>query len=413
MPAEDSIGLYIHVPFCWQKCHYCDFYSLPLGRQNPGGGGENRSSRRIEGLFSLYRQALWRELDLYLELLPLQRGSLPRLKSIYLGGGTPTVLGGEMLAEIIERCRAAFPPGEEPPETTVEANPGTFNRNDLRCLREVGVNRISLGVQSFNPRLLETLGRQHSREQALAALEKVREAGFTNINLDLMLGLPGQTIELLKDDLEQITALFPEHLSAYLLKVEPATPLHQRLRAGELILPSEEEAAEMYLTTAAVLEAAGYRQYEISNFACDGYQSKHNLIYWSNQEYLGLGPAAHSALRAGSAAGGALVRRENLADLEKYAEKVGMGEFPLASEEVVTREWEIAETMFLGQRTTAGVKFEEFKSRFGKTIDEVYPGVISRLSQAGLLFRDSTGVRLTKNGQLLANEVFIAFLPPQ
>ena len=413
MPAEDGIGLYIHIPFCRQKCHYCDFYSLPLGI--PGGIEDSGPGGEAGRLFSFYRQALWRELDLYLELLPQQRGSLPVLKSIYLGGGTPTVLGGEMLAEIIERCRSAFPAGQDLPETTVEANPGTFSRNDLGCLREAGVNRISLGVQSLNPRLLETLGRQHTRDQALAAIAEVREAGFKNVNLDLMLGLPGQTADLLRQDLEQIAALSPEHLSAYLLKVEPATPLYQRLRAGELSLPCDEEAADMYQTAVAALEAAGYQHYEISNFARGSHQCRHNLIYWANQEYLGLGPAAHSALRlrAGSADGGALVRRENLPDLGKYAEKVGMGEFPLASEETVTREWEMAETMFLGLRRTTGVEFGEFESRFGKTIDEVYPGVISRLSRAGLVFRDEAGVRLTKNGRLLANEVFMAFLPPQ
>jgi oxygen-independent coproporphyrinogen-3 oxidase len=235
----------------------------------------------------------------------------------------------------------------------------------------------------------------------------IREAGFDNVSLDLMLGLPGQEPGTLRDDLEQAVELNPEHISAYLLKIEPGTPFYRDFEAGRLSVPDEDQAAELYSLAVEYLKEAGYGHYEISNLARPGRESRHNLTYWANGEYLGLGPAAHSSLREA----GRLVRRANAPDLGDYLRRLSAGELPLESAEPVDRETEMAETVFLGLRRMAGIKPGEFEDRFGQTIDEVYPGVIGRLSGSGLLIEDEAGVRLTGRGILLANEVFIAFLP--
>ncbi|NPV90223.1 MAG: radical SAM family heme chaperone HemW [Firmicutes bacterium] len=392
-----GIGLYIHVPFCFRKCRYCDFYSVAVDYRDRG----------FAGTASDYAGAVARELGLYLEMMRGERGELPRLTSIYLGGGTPTVLGGEALARIIGEARAAFPTVDEKLEVTVEANPDSVDTDLLRQLSRAGVNRVSLGVQSFNPQILRTLGRVHTGEQALDAYRMIRGAGFDNVSLDLMLGLPGQTRELLEEDLRQAVALSPEHVSAYLLKVEPGTPFHRDLEAGELTVPDEDQAAEIYSRAVKYLKEAGYHHYEISNLARTGRESRHNLIYWENREYLGLGPAAHSSLREE----GRLVRRANVSDLGEYLRRLSSGELPIESVERVDRELEMAETMFLGLRRMAGIRPGEFESRFGQTIEEVYPGVLERLTASGLIIGDEAGIRLTGRGILLANEVFIAFLP--
>lgn len=397
---NNKIGLYIHVPFCLSKCRYCDFYSIPLEQRVPV----------LDRDVSSYIEALFKELELNMKSLAAERGGAPGLRSIYLGGGTPTLLGGETLSGIVDRCRSAFPAEQFEPgmEITVEANPDTVKLADLRLLRQAGVNRLSLGVQSFDPETLLKLGRRHTREHSLKAYRIAREAGVDNVSLDLMLGLPGQSWPILRDDLEQVIGLSPEHVSAYLLKLEEGTPLYRDFEKGLLEIPSDDETAEMYLYTVKRLQEAGYHQYEISNFARPGRESRHNLIYWANEEYLGLGPAAHTALRGRD---GVMERRANPRDLREYLRRLAGGELPAGSVETVSREWEMAETMFLGLRRTAGIEFADFQRRFGQTIDEVYPGVIERLVSAGLAVRSGKGIQLTAGGMLLSNEVFVAFLP--
>ncbi|NPV26866.1 MAG: radical SAM family heme chaperone HemW [Firmicutes bacterium] len=378
-----SIALYIHIPFCLRKCQYCDFYSIPVESQD------------IDGFI----QALRRELGLYAAQLPEEKR---RLQSVYLGGGTPTCLSTRNLACLLDDCRQRFDWLPEA-EVTIEANPGTLDQAKLEYLLAAGVNRLSLGVQTFDDRLLRNIGRIHSAEQAIEAYEMASQAGFANINLDLMYGLPGQTLADWESTVKLALEMAPAHLSAYSLKIEPGTPFGERYARGELCLPDEDEEAAMYKIIIDQAVNHGYVHYEISNFARPGREARHNLTYWLNQEYLGVGPAAHSYV------GG--VRWANLADLDAYRATLASGLLPIAERETITPELERAETMFLGLRLLRGVSRSEWWQRFGLTLEEAYPTVIPRLLAQGLLSDHGDRLALTRRGLFIANDVFAAFLP--
>ncbi|BCV20560.1 radical SAM family heme chaperone HemW [Moorella sp. Hama-1] len=379
--ATTCIALYIHIPFCARKCNYCDFVSYP--GQTPE-------------VMAAYCRHLAEEMELAAGTW--QPGPAA---TIFLGGGTPTLLPAARLAEVLEATENYF--GRQPGgEVSVEANPGTVTREKLRVLRAAGVNRLSLGVQSFADDLLAAMGRIHRRQDIYQAYDLARGAGFKNINLDLIFGLPGQTLAAWRATLKETIALRPEHIAVYGLQVEEKTPWGRLAAAGRLDRPGEDLELAMYQEARAVLAAAGYQQYEISNFARPGYQCRHNLTYWQNRPYLGLGAAAASSWQG--------QHWQNYSDLQQYGAAVAAGRLPRAEIETLTRRQQMGETMFLGLRLLEGVDLEVFRQRFGADARQVYARELARLYRAGLVEEGAGRLRLTARGLPLANEVFVAFV---
>lgn len=375
------MNLYIHLPFCRKKCHYCDFHSYP---------GVSASGVRR------YLQALTREMELVAAALRPGKAD-----TLYLGGGTPTYLSGGDLLGLISRVRNILGI-EETAEITLEVNPGTVTLPKLKALRAVGVNRLSLGAQSFNDNMLQAMGRIHRTEEIYQAFDWARKAGFENINLDLIYGLPGQSLSDWEDTLNRALALEPEHLSTYALELTPETVWGRRQAAGKLRPAAEEEVVAMYDRARAKLRAAGYEQYEISNFARPGWECRHNLVYWENRPYLGLGAGAASHWEG--------KRWQNYTSLEAYCEAVEKGEWPIAEREILTRRQQMAETVFLGLRLLRGLSLKEFRNRFGEELVNVYQKELERLTAWGLVKVQGDYLRLTEKGLPLANEVFVAFM---
>lgn len=375
-----SPGLYIHIPFCKRKCAYCDFASY-------AGHGS---------LYTPYLAALRQEM--------LARSCIGKVtaRTLYVGGGTPTVLSAPDLATLVRDARRVFSlPADA--EVTVEANPGTVDEAYLCRLRRAGVNRLSLGVQSLDDRLLGLLGRIHTAQEAIAAVRDARAAGFQNLNLDLMLGLPRQTLADWQECVWGALVLMPEHLSLYVLAVEEDTPLAERIKGGALPAPDDDLAAEMYEWAEETLAGAGYVHYEISNWARPGLACRHNLIYWRNESYLGLGAAAHS-WSCGK-------RRSNVCHPADYIEAVQDGRAPVAEAEIIDPSLEMAETMMMGLRLLQeGVSFDRFERRFGVEMLEVYGAEIAGAVGDGLLERTADRVCLTRRGALLGNRVFVRFV---
>ena len=377
-----SVGLYIHVPFCLRKCLYCDFTSYP----------------RQEEQVQLYLQSLSAEMVLYGDLLEARHKSI---KTIFVGGGTPTCLRPEYLAGILEQVGKVFSI-EQGAEITTEANPGTVNLLALKELRAVGFNRLSLGVQSTHRELLCLIGRIHTFSEARQAVTEARIAGFENINLDLIFGLPTQTAAQWRQSLHEIMALQPEHISCYGLQLEENTPLTKAVEQGQLKPCPEEEELAMYQMARQLLGENGYQHYEISNFAQAGYQCRHNLLYWQNQAYLGLGPAAHSYLNQS--------RWGNVAGIEEYASLVKQGQRPVAEKTTLTIKEQMEETVFLGLRMLEGVNVESFQERFGKSLPEIFGKQVSSLTAKGLLEQSFGHLKLTEKALPLANQVFAEFV---
>ncbi|MEW6448776.1 MAG: radical SAM family heme chaperone HemW [Bacillota bacterium] len=376
-----AVGLYVHIPFCLGKCAYCDFVSYPY---------ETRAA-------IAYTYALEQEI----RLRGKECDNQSVLKSIYLGGGTPTCLPPAMLKRILALIRKQFSVSPEA-EITVEANPGTVTVELLDNLLGAGVNRLSIGMQSTEDRLLRVLGRRHTAADAVRAVETARAAGFTNINVDLIFGIPGQSMNDWGKSLSAAVALGVEHVSAYGLEIYAETPLGRAVAAGEVSVCPEETFREMYFHAVDYLNASGYVQYEISNFARPGRESRHNLIYWQGEPYLGLGPAAHSYLNRR--------RWVNAAELGTYSRALSAGRFPVAEEMYLTRADEIAEAMFLGLRLTEGVSASRFRARFGLEPEAVYGPEISMLIARGLLRYEKDRLRLTREAFPVANQVFVAFV---
>jgi len=375
-----SHGLYLHIPFCVRKCAYCDFASYA-------------------GLGSLYAPYL---AALRQEMLARSCAGKATARTLYVGGGTPTALSAPDLAALVRDARHVFslPAGAE---VTVEANPGTVAEAYLCRLRQAGVNRLSLGVQTLDDRLLGLLGRIHTAQEAMAAVRDARAAGFQNLNLDLMLGLPQQTVAGWQECVWRALALMPEHLSLYALTVEEGTPLAKRIKGGALPAPDDDLAAEMYEWAEETLAGAGYVHYEISNWARPGLACWHNLIYWRNEPYVGLGAAAHS-WSCGE-------RRSNVCHPADYVEAVEDDRAPVAEVETIDLSLEMAETMMMGLRLLQeGVSFERFERRFGVSMMKVYGAEIAAAVGDGLLERTADRVRLTQRGALLGNRVFVRFV---
>ncbi len=374
-----EISIYLHLPFCRRKCAYCAFTSY-AGR---------------EALVPAYARALTAEMA--------RRAGGETVKTLFLGGGTPSLFPADTLSEIINGVRAHWTLSADA-EISLEANPGDLDGAYLSALRTAGINRLSLGVQSFADRELELLGRRHNAAQAADAFALARRAGFNNINLDLIYGLPGQSVGNFEDSLARALELQPEHISIYALSLEDGTPLAARVDRGELPTPDADTAADQYQRAAELLAAGDYAQYEISNWARPGRECRHNLCYWLNQPYLGLGVAAHSSH------GGR--RYANTDDPDAYlAALAAGGPPPLALDETIDADLELAETLILGLRLNRGVAPDDIRARFSIDLYSRYGAATDEVAGLGLLQRGADRWRLTPRGRFLSNEVFWRLLP--
>jgi len=377
-----NVGVYIHVPFCRFKCTYCDF--------NAYAG--------MRSLYEPYTRAVAREIS--------ARSTLQALRSttIYLGGGTPSLLPLPMQAEILAACRASFDVSPDA-EISLEANPGTLDAAYLEGLRALGVNRLSLGAQSAYQAELDFFKRGHSFADAVEAVKLARAAGFDNLSVDLIYGIPRQTMAMWQETIERALELAPNHVSMYCLTIEEHTTLALWVRRGQVPPPDDDLAADMALWADERLAAEDLTRYEISNWAKPGWQCRHNLIYWRNAPYFGLGAGAHSSF------GGK--RFWNVAHPREYIRLIEAGQSAVAGSEDIRRALEMGETMMLGLRLTEGVSFASFETRFGVKMTDVYSGELDELGEQGLVVVDEAGVRLTRRGWLLGNRVFGAFLPDE
>jgi oxygen-independent coproporphyrinogen III oxidase len=342
------------------------------------------------------------EIGLAGQLAQLTNGAPRRSRTIFFGGGTPSLLTVEQIKRLLSACREAFAVDEQA-EITLEANPGTLNAEQLKGLRAAGINRLSLGSQSFDAELLHTLGRIHTPEEIEQALSNARAAGFRSINLDFMFGLPGQTMHHWKSTLDRALALHPEHFSLYSLIIEEGTLFYTWTHEGRIIPGDEDLCADMYEYADERLQAEGYENYEISNWALPGHQSQHNLTYWQNLPYIGMGAGAHSFF------GGR--RFSNVLDPQEYIRLLQKQQRPEADGEIIDRLQEMSETAFLGLRTAQGLHLPTFEERFAESFTQFVGTRLRAVEEAGLLEHEDQWIRLSKRGRLLGNEVFLRLLP--
>ncbi|MGI8586976.1 MAG: radical SAM family heme chaperone HemW [Chloroflexia bacterium] len=392
-------SIYLHIPFCEAKCVYCDFNSYA----------------GLESLFEGFVDALCADItrgperEALARLAPDPAGAaegaeVGRIETVFLGGGTPSVLPPAAIGRILDTVAGHYDLAADA-EISMEANPGTISEAGFRGYLAAGVNRLSMGVQSFNDAQLRAIGRIHTAAEAVEAYELARKAGFENINLDFIFGLPDQDLADWRDTLARAADLGTDHLSCYSLIVEEHTPLWLRVEQGQVVVPGEDEVADMYEVCRATLDEAGYEQYEISNWCRPGRECRHNLVYWRDMPYLGFGPGAHGYL------GGR--RYWTTLSPKKYIAAIRDGGSAVAGAEWIDRELEMGEYMMLGLRTLAGVAPSAFARRFGEPFDAVYGTVADQLRVWGLLDVEPAQdvVRLTGRGLLLGNEVFARFLP--
>lgn len=379
-----SAALYVHVPFCLHKCPYCDFNAYSgLGRLIPA-----------------FVEALCREIAGYSGL---------HVPTIFFGGGTPSLLSGAHLTRILDTCRQSLEIATDA-EISLEANPGTLEFPLLQAYRAAGVNRLSLGAQSFHKGELRWLGRDHTAEQTREAVAIARAAGFANLSLDLILGLPGQSLAAWEESLRHAVALAPDHLSCYALTVEDHTPLGRRVSAGRTPAPDSDVQADMYERAEDFLCRAGYRHYEISNWARPGYECRHNLTYWRNEPYVGVGPGAHSYFQGRRFSTvrlpGEYIRAVSRAEVRPLPRGDGIpAAAPIAEIEIVDPKTDLFDTLTQGLRLISGVDLAKVRRRHG-SFDET---AFDRMD--GLVERVGDVVRLTPRGRLLANEVSLALMP--
>jgi len=370
-------GIYVHIPFCQAKCLYCSFNSQPLE----------------PGLADRYCVALVREIGLW-----ASGSAVPwKADTVYFGGGTPSALPAARIAQILAACREAVVMDGNA-EVTLEANPGTLTADKLAAYRNAGVNRVSLGAQSFSDRDLASLGRLHRASDIHRSLQLLTLCGFDNVSLDLMLGLPGQTADGWQENLRELSSLGPGHASVYMLELEPCVPLYRALEEGEVSLPEEDEVADWYLETRNRLQDSGYRQYEISNFSRTGMQCRHNVKYWERVPVIGFGAGSHSF--------DGLRRYANEPDPLRYTQAVEAGRSPVCCSHALTEDEKLEETLFLGLRLTQGLDWSCVERDSASPNLRTCETILRGLAQRGLVEWDARRVRLTAEGMLLSNEVF-------
>ena len=375
--TDMALGLYVHIPFCSAICNYCNF---------------NRGLFDVD-LKTQYVAALQQEIH--------RRSDGEPADTIFFGGGTPSLLEPEEVAAIIATCRRAFPVTRDA-EITLEANPETITDDKLSGFREAGVNRLSFGVQSFRDEELQRLSRLHSSSRACDAFAMARSAGFDNLSLDLMMWLPGQSVADWLTSVEGLIGLGPEHASLYLLEIYPNAPLRDAMARGRWVVAAEDDAAEMYLQAMGALDRAGYEQYEISNVARPGRESRHNVKYWTDGEWCGFGCGAHSTRKG--------VREKNVASTSEYISLVSAGGHLAVERRPLTAQTRLEEALFMGLRLTRGIDLAALESRYQTDVWRHYGAELQPFIDQGLLIYDGAHLSLTRSGMLLANEVMAVFI---
>ncbi|MDN5707940.1 MAG: radical SAM family heme chaperone HemW [Planococcus sp. (in: firmicutes)] len=374
-------GMYIHIPFCHQICFYCDFNKV-FFKDQP---------------VDAYIESIGKELALW-----KQEGALDHpLETVFLGGGTPTALTPDQLERLLELIHQYVPMAKDV-EWSSEANPDELTREKMEVLFKGGINRLSMGVQTFDQDLLKRLGRTHANDDVLRAVETAREVGFSNISFDLMYGLPGQTMAQWDETLERAFAFNMPHFSAYSLIIEPKTVFYNLMVKGKLNTVTEDLEGDMYERLMDEMEKHGLHQYEISNFAKPGHESRHNLLYWDNEEYIGVGAGAHGYVNG--------IRYSNHGPLKKYMEPLETGMRPVLDATDVSVKAQMEEEMFLGLRKTAGVNMAHFEEKFGSPLEQVYGEILQNEKTKGNLAVERGYVKLTQKGRFVGNEVFEQFL---
>ncbi len=380
--TKADLGIYVHFPFCARKCDYCDFVSMV------GSPDEQ----------AYYIRVLKKEIRSFEAL-----ENLYLVRTVFFGGGTPSIMDTVQLERVMEQLREQYEFAEDA-EITIECNPGTLTEEKLQRYREMGINRLSIGLQSTHNEELKVLGRIHSYEDFLESYRLARKVGFQNINVDLMSGLPGQSVEAWDDVLRTVVALNPEHVSAYSLSIEEGTPFYERYAStkGRLLLPKEKEERDMYHMTKEILEEAGYHRYEISNYAKKGRECRHNMIYWTGGEYVGFGLGAYSYL------GGR--RFGNPRNKQEYWESARSAYQNYKATPPQTEKATMEEFMFLGLRMMRGVSTREFEEKFHVPFQEVYGEPVRKMLAQGFLEEDGSWIRFTDKGIDVSNRLLVDFL---
>lgn len=380
---KKELGIYVHIPFCAGKCFYCDFISFANKKE------------MIKG----YIDALKKEIQYVGAGLVSDQNY--KVTTVYIGGGTPSFIDSKYIVEIIDTIKSSFQVSEDA-EITIEINPGTVTKEKLQDYMKCGINRVSIGLQSADNKLLKQIGRIHTYEQFLNTYQMVRGIGFKNVNVDLMLALPNQTLEILEDSLNKVISLAPEHISVYSLILEEGTKLHNLVESGELELIDEELERKMYWRVKNILEENGYNHYEISNFAKRGYESKHNLNCWDQKEYLGMGAAAHSYYNK--------KRYSNTDNIEEYVKNINEEKSTKTIHEIQKETDKQKEYMLLGLRKIEGVSISKFKEKFIQNPIYIFRKELNKLVEEELVEIDIDNIKLTNKGLDFANIVWEEFV---
>ncbi|MHC5408953.1 radical SAM family heme chaperone HemW [Listeria seeligeri] len=378
--ARNTSAVYIHIPFCEHICYYCDFNKVFL-----------------EG------QPVDEYVDLLIKEMQITAANkqMEPIDTVFVGGGTPTTLNEAQIAKLCTAIQEIFPMKEEV-EFSFEANPGDLSVAKVQTMKDYGVNRISMGVQSFNNDLLKKIGRIHTVKDVYQSVENMRTVGFENVSIDLIFSLPGQSEEDFQDTLNQALALDLPHYSAYSLIIEPKTIFYNLMQKGKLFLPGQDAEANMYDLLLVEMEKHGRKQYEISNFAKEGFESKHNITYWSNEHYYGFGAGAHGYIGN--------TRYSNFGPIKKYMEPLQENKLPVFQQKELTLKEKMEEEMFLGLRKVSGVSKAGFERKFGQDLDTTFQNAIQKTMAKGWLENNEENVALTRNGRFLGNNVFQEFL---
>ncbi|WP_270996279.1 radical SAM family heme chaperone HemW [Listeria seeligeri] len=378
--ARNTSAVYIHIPFCEHICYYCDFNKVFL-----------------EG------QPVDEYVDLLIKEMQITAANkqMEPIDTVFVGGGTPTTLNEAQIAKLCTAIQEIFPMKEEV-EFSFEANPGDLSVAKVQTMKDYGVNRISMGVQSFNNDLLKKIGRIHTVKDVYQSIENMRTVGFENVSIDLIFSLPGQTEADFQDTLNQALALDLPHYSAYSLIIEPKTIFYNLMQKGKLFLPGQDAEANMYDLLLVEMEKHGRKQYEISNFAKEGFESKHNITYWSNEHYYGFGAGAHGYIGN--------TRYSNFGPIKKYMEPLQENKLPVFQQKELTLKEKMEEEMFLGLRKVSGVSKAGFQRKFGQDLDATFQNAIQKTMAKGWLENNEENMALTRNGRFLGNNVFQEFL---